>query len=169
MGKNKFKKATGVIPIAIFLAHLDFTRPFDLYNLIDSNNTFNSYFEIEKVYVNNSNKYLLSNKINKIGNKANIYSVSVPHFYYDFYVYKYAIGYIIANVFYNRYLQNGKCELENYINNFLSAGDKDYPANILKSCGIDIYDQKIFDEAFNVIQNKINEYIKLGKKIFKIK
>ena len=142
---------------------------FDLYNLIDSNNTFNSYFEIEKVYVNNSNKYLLSNKINKIGNKANIYSVSVPHFYYDFYVYKYAIGYIIANVFYNRYLQNGKYELENYVNNFLSAGDKDYPANILKSCGIDIYDQKIFDEAFNVIENKINEYIKLGKRIFKIK
>ena len=27
LGKNKFKKATGVIPIAIFLTHLDFTRP----------------------------------------------------------------------------------------------------------------------------------------------
>ena len=36
LGKNKFKKATGVIPIAIFLTHLDFTRPnnFNLHTII---------------------------------------------------------------------------------------------------------------------------------------
>jgi oligoendopeptidase F len=49
----------------------------------------------------------------------------VPHFYADFYVYKYAIGYIVANIFFEKYQEKGLKELENYINKFLKAGGHD--------------------------------------------
>ena len=32
----------------------------------------------------------------------------VPHYYYDFYVYKYSIGYLVANFFFNQYKQKGQ-------------------------------------------------------------
>ncbi|AWX69604.1 oligoendopeptidase F [[Mycoplasma] anseris] len=140
---------------------------YDLYNLIDQDEPLNSFDALEKLYVNNSNKYKFNNT-NKIGNKHNIYSVIVPHFYYHFYVYKYALGYIVANVFFQRYKKEGKSALENYVLNFLSAGDRDWPAIILKEAGIDIYNENIYNEAFKIIEEKINKYIKLGKRIFKI-
>lgn len=78
---------------------------------------------------------------------------------------------MIANAFYARISKenfNGK-EIDNYINNFLSAGDRNWPADTLKNCGIDIYDSQIYKEAFQILDNQINEYIKLGNQIFKIK
>ena len=91
----------------------------------------------------------------------------VPHFYYYFYVYKYALGYIVANVFFQKYKQEGQEALKNYINKFLSAGDIDWPANILKDAGVDIYNEDIYNLAFEVLNQKVDKYIKLGKKIFK--
>lgn len=49
-------------------------------------------------------------------------SIMVPHFYYDFYVYKYAIGYLVANYFFQQYKKNGASALQNYIDQFLKKG-----------------------------------------------
>ncbi|SGA02652.1 peptidase [Mycoplasmopsis arginini] len=61
----------------------------------------------------------------KEGDAMNVYSVMVPHFYYYFYVYKYALGYIVANVFFQKYKKDGQKALKEYVDKFLSAGDKD--------------------------------------------
>lgn len=140
---------------------------FDLYNAIDENNPLNTYEEIEKLYVENEKKYSTTSKSIKLGDPRNVYSVMVPHFYYYFYVYKYALGYIVANVFFQKYKQEGQEALKNYINKFLSAGDIDWPANILKDAGVDIYNEDIYNLAFEVLNRKVDKYIKLGKKIFK--
>lgn len=140
---------------------------FDLYNAIDENKPLNTYEEIEKLYVENQKKYSTTSKSIKLGDPRNVYSVMVPHFYYYFYVYKYALGYIVANVFFQKYKQEGQEALKNYINKFLSAGDIDWPANILKDAGVDIYNEDIYNLAFEVLNQKVDKYIKLGKKIFK--
>ncbi|WP_203283365.1 oligoendopeptidase F [Metamycoplasma hominis] len=140
---------------------------FDLYNAIDENKPLNTYEEIEKLYVENEKKYSTTSKSIKVGDPKNVYSVMVPHFYYYFYVYKYALGYIVANVFFQKYKQEGQEALKNYINKFLSAGDIDWPANILKDAGVDIYNEDIYNLAFEVLNQKVDKYIKLGKKIFK--
>lgn len=140
---------------------------FDLYNAIDENKPLNTYEEIEKLYVENEKKYSTTSKSIKVGDPRNVYSVMVPHFYYYFYVYKYALGYIVANVFFQKYKQEGQEALKNYINKFLSAGDIDWPANILKDAGVDIYNEDIYNLAFEVLNQKVDKYIKLGKKIFK--
>lgn len=140
---------------------------FDLYNAIDENKPLNTYEKIEKLYVENEKKYSTTSKSIKVGDPKNVYSVMVPHFYYYFYVYKYALGYIVANVFFQKYKQEGQEALKNYINKFLSAGDIDWPANILKDAGVDIYNEDIYNLAFEVLNQKVDKYIKLGKKIFK--
>lgn len=140
---------------------------FDLYNAIDENKPLNTYEEIEKLYVENEKKYSTTSKSIKLGDPRNVYSVMVPHFYYYFYVYKYALGYIVANVFFQKYKQEGQEALKNYINKFLSSGDIDWPANILKDAGVDIYNEDIYNLAFEVLNQKVDKYIKLGKKIFK--
>ncbi|WP_373435276.1 oligoendopeptidase F [Metamycoplasma equirhinis] len=140
---------------------------FELYEAIDKNLPVNTYEAIEEIYVNNAKKYSFKSASEKIGNPLNVYSVMVPHFYYYFYVYKYALGYIVANVFFQKYKTEGKVALENYLNKFLSAGDKNWPAEILKEAGVDIYSKDIYNKAFKILNEKVSYYIQLGKKIFK--
>ncbi|BAP39370.1 oligoendopeptidase F [Metamycoplasma canadense] len=140
---------------------------YELYNRIDKNEPLSSYESIEELYVEITKKYNISKKEPQIGDIINVYSVIVPHFYYYFYVYKYALGYIVANVFFQQYKENGIEALKKYVDKFLSAGDKDWPANILKEAGVDIYSEEIYTKAFSILESKINDYIELGKKIFK--
>ncbi|MDD1373556.1 oligoendopeptidase F [Metamycoplasma hyosynoviae] len=138
---------------------------YELYNGIDKGKFLNSYLEMEKLYSEVYNRYSHSTKL-KLGDKENIYSVTIPHFYYGFYVYKYALGYIIASSFFLDYKMQGSVSLQNYITNFLCSGDRSWPTETLKKCGIDIYKSEVYDKAFKTIDEKIEEYIKLGKKIF---
>ncbi|WGI36329.1 oligoendopeptidase F [Mesomycoplasma lagogenitalium] len=141
---------------------------YKLYEKIDLGQSVKGFEALEKIYVNVMNKYT-DNEKEKIGNKSNIYAVIVPHYYYNFYVYKYAIGYIVANVFFQKYKEEGQKALELYINEFLSSGSKDLPLKILKDAQIDLYDQKIYEKAFKILSDKINLYKKLGERIFKNK
>ena len=88
---------------------------YDLYNLIDEGKSISTFDEIKKVYAENAKKYALK-KNQKFDKDASVIaSVTVPHFYYDFYVYKYAIGFIVANSFFQKYKKEGSNALENYI------------------------------------------------------
>ncbi len=142
---------------------------YDLYNLIDEGKSLSTFDAIKEVYAKNAKKYEIKKNQKFDKDSQLITSVIVPHFYYDFYVYKYSIGFIVANTFFQKYKKNGLIALENYINKFLKAGGSDWPADLLKDAGIDLYDSHIYNEAFNVLQEKIDEYEKIGKKLFKRK
>lgn len=142
---------------------------YDLYNLIDEGKSISTFDEIKKVYAENAKKYALK-KNQKFDKDASVIaSVTVPHFYYDFYVYKYAIGFIVANSFFQKYKKEGSNALENYINKFLKAGGRDWPVQILKDAGIDLHDPNIYNQAFDILKLKIDEYEKIGNKLFKNK
>ena len=81
----------------------------------------------------------------------------IPHFYYNFYVYKYVIGlscacYIVENI-----LSGKKNAKENYLK-FLSSGGSMYPAEELKIAGIDITKKDVFESALNMFNETLDEF-----------
>ena len=82
----------------------------------------------------------------------------IPHFYYNFYVYKYAIGLSCATKIVNGILNKEEGALEKYLA-FLKTGGSMYPSEELKVAGVDIYDENVYKEAINTFEN----YIKLFK------
>jgi len=61
----------------------------------------------------------------------------IPHFYYNFYVYKYATAISAANQLVKNISDNQPGAREKYIE-FLSAGSSDYPVELLKKAGVDM-------------------------------
>ncbi|MEC7786193.1 MAG: oligoendopeptidase F [Nitrospinota bacterium] len=61
----------------------------------------------------------------------------IPHFYFSFYVYKYATGISAAYALADRVLSGGEQELNNYLN-FLKSGGSKYPIDLLKDAGVDM-------------------------------
>ncbi|MDW2907357.1 oligoendopeptidase F [Mesomycoplasma ovipneumoniae] len=137
-----------------------------LYKKMDSGELTGSYDDFVKIYEQIIKKYKPND--DEIDEKSFIYSVIVPHYYYGYYVYKYAIGYLAANVFFQKYKKEGKTAIKNYIENFLSKGGSDWPSEILKNAGVDLSDPEMYRQAFSVLESQIDEYIRLGKKIFNI-
>ncbi len=61
----------------------------------------------------------------------------IPHFYFSFYVYKYATGISAAYALSDRVLSGGEAELNDYLG-FLKSGGSKYPIDLLKSAGVDM-------------------------------
>ena len=80
----------------------------------------------------------------------------IPHFFTAFYVYKYATGLISAIAICNKILSNEKDAVENYYK-FLSLGGSMDPLSILSVAGVDLKDEKTFEESFKYIENYLNE------------
>lgn len=61
----------------------------------------------------------------------------IPHFYYNFYVYKYATGFSAAVALTDALLTQGAEARKRYLD-FLKAGGSDYPLNLLARAGVDL-------------------------------
>ena len=83
----------------------------------------------------------------------------IPHFYYDFYVYKYAIGLSCATKIVND-IEAGK--VDDYLS-FLKTGGSMYPAEELKVANVDINDPALYTEAINTFDGYVKEYKKIMK------
>lgn len=83
----------------------------------------------------------------------------IPHFFYNFYVYKYATGlsaacYIVTSIL------EGKITSEDYIS-FLKCGKSKNPLDSLKVAGVDLSDKKVISSAIDMFDNLIDEFNKL--------
>lgn len=141
---------------------------YDLYKEIEAGRPASTYEAISKIYFNNSKKYSLKSNIKYKANDQWA-AIMVPHFYYDFYVYKYAIGQMVANIFFQKYKEQGKPAIEHYIKMFLSVGGKDDPIVMLKKAGVDLEDPMTYEIGFKLARENVKELNTLAKKIFKIK
>jgi oligoendopeptidase F len=70
----------------------------------------------------------------------------IPHFYYNFYVYKYATGFSAAQVFSRRVLAGGE-GCERYLD-FLRSGCSRDPLDTVRDAGVDLSDAATVREAF---------------------
>ncbi|MFI3307377.1 MAG: oligoendopeptidase F [Mycoplasmatota bacterium] len=81
----------------------------------------------------------------------------IPHFYYDFYMYKYAVGLACASDIVKRILENKENSLEDY-KNFLKSGGSDSPINLLKKAGIDVTNQDYVKSALDMFKDLIEQF-----------
>ena len=83
----------------------------------------------------------------------------IPHFFSEFYVYKYATGLICAINFANRILSGEKNAVQDYFK-FLSAGSSDGPVQILKNSGCDLESGKAYEISFNYLKEILKDWEK---------
>ena len=80
----------------------------------------------------------------------------IPHFYYNFYVYKYATG-LSAACYIVTSLLDGKITNEDYIS-FLKCGKSKSPLDSLKVAGVDLSDKKVINSAIDMFESTINDF-----------
>ena len=86
----------------------------------------------------------------------------IPHFYYNFYVYKYAIGLSCATKIVDGILNKKDHALDNYLS-FLKTGGSMYPKDELKIAGVDILDEQLYIDAIDKFNSYIDSFIKISK------
>lgn len=84
----------------------------------------------------------------------------IPHFYYNFYVYKYATGFSAASALASKIISEGDSAVEKYMN-FLKSGDSDYPINILKAAGVDMSTPGSVNSAIALFREYITRFEEL--------
>ncbi|WP_289136051.1 oligoendopeptidase F [uncultured Brevibacillus sp.] len=80
----------------------------------------------------------------------------IPHFYRNFYVYKYATGFSAATSLSKQILEEGQPAVDRYLQ-FLKGGSSDYPLNLLKTAGVDMTSAAPIAEALSVFKGLLEE------------
>ena len=81
----------------------------------------------------------------------------IPHFYYDFYVYKYAIGLSCATKIVDGILNKKENALENYLK-FLKTGGSMYQKDELEIAGVSILDDEVYLSAIKAFNSYIDSF-----------
>lgn len=120
-------------------------------NVLTSEVICNEYYELNKIYFGDN--VLVDDLIRYEWER-------IPHFYYNFYVYKYATGlsaacYIVKNI-----LDNKENAIENYLK-FLKSGGSMYPLDELKLAGVDMNKPEVIESAIDMFKETIEEFKKL--------
>ena len=114
----------------------------------------NTYYKLNKKYYG---------KNIKVDKEIKYEWSRIPHFYYNFYVYQYATGYIAAlKIASDIYSKKDKA-LENYIE-FLKLGSTLDPVESLKLAGVDLTKEETFDDAFKEFNQQLEDFKKIIKK-----
>lgn len=81
----------------------------------------------------------------------------IPHFYSAFYVYKYVTGFVSACALSKQIIESGNPAREKYLD-FLSRGGSNWPLDILKTAGVDLYTAAPFVDAINMFKEWLAEW-----------
>ncbi|WP_202078693.1 oligoendopeptidase F [Caldalkalibacillus salinus] len=81
----------------------------------------------------------------------------IPHFYYNFYVYKYATGFSAATALSKQILEQGQPAVDRYLQ-FLKGGSSKYPIDLLKQAGVDMTSPDPVRQALQVFEQTLDEF-----------
>ena len=81
----------------------------------------------------------------------------VPHFYYNFYVYKYTLGMSVAISFVKEILSGNVAPYRA----FLTKGGSESPVDELKHAGVDPTSDKVYDDSFTFFKEIMEEFKEL--------
>lgn len=88
----------------------------------------------------------------------------IPHFYSNFYVYKYATGFSAAQAIARHILTEGEPAVNRYLS-FLKSGGSDTPINLLKKAGVDMTKPEPVREAMQTFKKLLDELEELGARV----
>lgn len=95
------------------------------------------------------------------------YWVRIPHFYYNFYVYKYATSYCAASNIARRIMENEPGAREDYLT-FLKSGSSAYPVDLLRRAGVDMTAPQPYEDAMKLFEDLLDQAEALLKELGKI-
>jgi len=108
------------------------------------------YYELNKVYF--GDKVCIDDEIRYEWER-------IPHFYYNFYVYKYATGLSAASAIVDGLL-SGKLKPSDYIS-FLKCGNSKSPLDSLKLASVDLADKEVINRAIDMFDDIISKFREL--------
>lgn len=113
---------------------------------------------LNEIYYNLNKKYFGENMI--IDEEIKYEWARIPHFYTDFYVYKYATGISAAISIATKILKQGEPFVKRYIE-MLKQGCSKKSIDLLKMVDVDLESHKIYEDAIDFYNEKIDELEKL--------
>jgi oligoendopeptidase F len=84
------------------------------------------------------------------------YWIRIPHFYYNFYVYKYATSYCAASNIANRIMEGETGARDAYMA-FLKGGSSKYPVDMLKMARVDMMTPEPIQDAMKLFGNLLDQ------------
>ncbi len=103
------------------------------------------YLELNKKYFGNA----------MVSDKEIAYEwMRIPHFYSNFYVYKYATGFAASSILAKRILDEEEGSREKYIE-FLKDGAKHFPIEQLKIAGVDMSNPETVNQSLEIFKNLV--------------
>ena len=124
---------------------------------IENGNTLSSE-SLNSIYYDLNKKYFGNNMI--VDEKIKYEWARIPHFYSDFYVYKYATGISCAINIANNILGQGETFIKKYIE-MLKQGCSKKSIELLKMVDIDLEKEDVYKSAIDFYNEKIKELEKL--------
>ncbi|MBT3292350.1 MAG: oligoendopeptidase F, partial [Victivallales bacterium] len=79
----------------------------------------------------------------------------IPHFYYNFYVYKYATSLCASQIFVQRLLADATTA-DSYLD-LLRAGGSADPLDLVSKAGVELLSRRTFEQAFTTFAQRVEE------------
>ena len=117
---------------------------------------------MSELYYNLNKKYFGDNVV--VDDLIKYEWMRIPHFYYNFYVYKYAIGLSCASKIVTDIYNEVPGARERYIN-FLSSGSRKSPIELLKDTGCDLTNSSVVESAIDMFSSLLDEFIKTYEEV----
>ena len=130
----------------------------EIYDAVENGEILTSEYLCDKYYEINK-KYFGSSVV--LDDDIKYEWSRIPHFYYFFYVYKYATSICASTYIVNEILKGNEEVKEKYLK-FLTLGGSMYPIDELKTIGIDMTDKKIIENAINYFEEVLNDFKELN-------
>jgi len=129
----------------------------DIYEMAENEEVLTADKLCEKYYELNR-KYFGDNVV--IDDEIRYEWERIPHFYYNFYVYKYATGLSCACMIVDNILSGKENAVTNYME-FLKCGRRKNPIDSLKVAGVDVTKKEVVDSAIKMFDEVIDEFNEL--------
>ena len=84
----------------------------------------------------------------------------IPHFYYNFYVYKYSTSFAASQYFARKIYDGDTATREKYLK-FLASGCSQAPLDTMIEAGVDLRDSKPIEAAFKIFEDALDEFERL--------
>jgi len=133
----------------------------DIYNMASSGCVLTADVLSEKYYDLNK-KYFGDNVV--VDDEVRYEWARIPHFYYNFYVYKYSTGLSAACHIVNDILSGKEGAVDNYIE-FLKCGRTKNPIESLKIAGVDLTKKETIVDAIEMFDSVILEFRSIYNKL----
>lgn len=92
------------------------------------------------------------------------YWIRIPHFYYNFYVYKYATSYCAASNIARRIMDGEPGAVDAYLS-FLKGGSSKYPVELLKIARVDMTTPEPIEDAMKIFEGLLDQAEELLKEV----